>query len=584
MLPRLAAPLLACVSLLLLCGIGVAGAPNLLTNPGFETGDFTGYNVSGGDGAPLATYDQGVSCESNPTDPYSFPHSGDCAAFIRSYSPFTITQSVVVEDGRYYAFSLWLERSNLNGPVSFTATAQFTGGRAVKLLDLGAGYEYEYSYSQFATTLHAPAHGVNTLTLAFVADNSGASWSLDDLSLTVIAPPPQGAENLLVNPSFESGNFSGYLVSGDLTGNDVECYGGGYYGPRTGNCVLFLTSHDPFTLSQTVAALDGRSYLLSFWLAESDLYNTAGLYHVNSFSAVVQFDNGSTITTATVLSVKDIGVDQKAPYTQYAGTVTAPATGHITLTVTFNSSTDSHAGSGFELDDLSLTLVDSGVKGDPVVDGLRGQHFNVKGAKRQVMVMLSTAAVQLNVRYVWLSKGKAMTAKQQRVVRAMGELPHAGKAARGRRHASGRLPDTTAWSHAGTYIGECGVVLADGSRLYLAAGAYQTGLANVTLNGAPLAVSSEATELGSGVNAVTVHRLSSHELLVRSAAVELTVVNSDRFLNLHNVHLEPGADQTAHMGGVLGATNEPDFEWSAEKEAEYVVHSGDLFERTAGEA
>src|ERR1700760_359082 len=78
------------------------------------------------------------------------------------------------------------------------------------------------------------------------------------------------ANNLVINGSFESGDFSGWTLAGTdvLPGGNDNYYGvdsvdahtgayGAYFGPVGG--VL--------NLSQTIATIPGASYEVSFWLA-----------------------------------------------------------------------------------------------------------------------------------------------------------------------------------------------------------------------------------------------------------------------------------------------------------------------------
>jgi len=92
---------------LALCSLGVAAAchANLLVNPGFETGDFSGWIVGG-------TAASGVATAGTPLSPTAFPpnvlavRSGEFAAFgiVRGLDPvpFIFSQTVAVEPGTEY--------------------------------------------------------------------------------------------------------------------------------------------------------------------------------------------------------------------------------------------------------------------------------------------------------------------------------------------------------------------------------------------------------------------------------------------------------------------------------------------------
>jgi hypothetical protein len=97
---------------LALCSLCVATAShaNLLVNPGFETGDFSGWTVGG-------TAVSGVATAGTPLAPTAFPpnvvdvHSGNFAAFgiVRAIDPvpFILTQTVSVDPGTDYGIGFF---------------------------------------------------------------------------------------------------------------------------------------------------------------------------------------------------------------------------------------------------------------------------------------------------------------------------------------------------------------------------------------------------------------------------------------------------------------------------------------------
>ncbi len=130
--------------------------------------------------------------------------------------------------------------------------------------------------------------------------------------------------------------------------------------------------------------------------------------------------------------------------------------------------------------------------------------------------------------------------------------------------AANRLPSTTSWSHDGLYMGDT-AVLVSGHRLLLQPGAYVSGFSSVQLDGVEVAVSSEAVQLADGA---TITRESSSVLRVHTPAVSFTLVNSDRFVNLHDAVLTMSADQqltTGHIDGLLGQTADASFAVSKAK-------------------
>ena len=214
------------------------------------------------------------------------------------------------------------------------------------------------------------------------------------------------------------------------------------------------------------------------------------------------------------------------------------------------------------------------VVGDPIFVGFNGQKFLVKGLPDRVYNVLSLPALQLNTRFIELSAGQAMNHTQQASVRQrQSKLIAAMKGAGG----GNRLPSTTSWSHDGLYMSETGVQLA-GHRLLVQPGAYETGFQSVQLDGAELAVSSEAVQLLDGVS---VRRASSSVVEVATAEASFELVNSDHFLNIHTALVHAAATHVDHVDGLLGQTLSPSFK--VERTAEFKQHIEEDFLLPAGD-
>ena len=214
--------------------------------------------------------------------------------------------------------------------------------------------------------------------------------------------------------------------------------------------------------------------------------------------------------------------------------------------------------------------------------GFRGQEFYIAGVDGQVMNVLATQHMQLNARLVQLVEGQSILPYEQDKLREWSEQQHNAD------HTTipAPYPRTTAWTHDGTYFAEAGVALLDDTQLYVKAGGYAEGWAVVTLNGRPLPVSTDGSSivLGQGANTTHIQRMSAHTLVIRTVGVATTLVNSDHFLNVERVHLESGYERYEHvMGGILGGTVDPSWQWNPDVEAANTVQSGDLFERHAVE-
>ena len=134
-----------------------------MTNPGFETGDFTGYSVTGpvfiGGGA----------------------HSGIRTAQFSGINNFgTLTQSIPTVAGQMYNISFFLR--NTGGPDN-EFKALFGTTQGVDVLNA-----QPFGYQQFS--FQAQASG-STATLGFTGFNNQNTFLLDDISVTAASPVPE---------------------------------------------------------------------------------------------------------------------------------------------------------------------------------------------------------------------------------------------------------------------------------------------------------------------------------------------------------------------------------------------------------
>lgn len=146
-----------------------ATAAELISNGGFETGNLTGWSITG------STLFTGVDTLS--------PHSGSFAYFDGTQGSNTvISQTVGTVAGQSYDYSFWLRNEGSGGATSlFSATL---GGQLLTSLSNAAGF----GYTHFSGTVVAAA---SNQTLSFTFRNDPSFWDFDDASLTgAVIPEP----------------------------------------------------------------------------------------------------------------------------------------------------------------------------------------------------------------------------------------------------------------------------------------------------------------------------------------------------------------------------------------------------------
>ena len=166
--------LLRSASLLALASFALAAhAQNLVVNPGFETGSFSGYTVT------EASSGSNVSVN-------SVPHTGAFGASFGAISglPDTISQSIATVPGQSYTVSYFLrirandQTTNLQGfTASFGGTSQTQPGIVPS----------EYTLQSFNSTATS-----TSTTLSFAAFTLQGFFDLDDVSV-VATPVPEPA-------------------------------------------------------------------------------------------------------------------------------------------------------------------------------------------------------------------------------------------------------------------------------------------------------------------------------------------------------------------------------------------------------
>ena len=188
------------------------------------------------------------------------------------------------------------------------------------------------------------------------------------------------------------------------------------------------------------------------------------------------------------------------------------------------------AGNNETLHTVIFTVIaaSSGL-GDPQFIGLRGQSFQIHGIDGAVYAIVSSHSTQINAHFVFLTEGQCPIID--------------GAAA------------ANCWSHPGSYMGEVGFVQVVDGRSHtvkVVSGGAKDGFASVEVDGKRLVVGEE--DQATFGSALSVQLRSRYSLLVRVAEFELSLSNSDKFVNIDELTpLLPLTQLSSH--GLLGQTH-----------------------------
>ena len=179
---------------LLLCtlvGATNSRADDLITNGGFETGDFSGWTLSGAatsSAFPSAFY--GVDAADAATGSYG--------AYLGSeFSTLTLSQTFPVQQANYYTVSFSLAQNSAVLPgfnnsflVSFNGVPLFSETNAPVS-----------AFTNYSFTTSTAAIGTGSALLQLTSQNDPGYFSLDDVSVSTGTATPEPATLLLIAPA-----------------------------------------------------------------------------------------------------------------------------------------------------------------------------------------------------------------------------------------------------------------------------------------------------------------------------------------------------------------------------------------------
>jgi PEP-CTERM motif len=164
---------------------------NLVANCGFETGDFTGWTISGATANPGGNYYGVDAFDANSGNDGAYM-SQDFIDNIVPTAPVILSQTVSTSVGQLYIVSFWLEQDTTPALGYNHVFSAVWGATTIKSLTptLASpdtfGSFVQYTFTEVATSA--------STVLSFSFENDDNFWSFDDAS---VAPAPEPSTGLL---------------------------------------------------------------------------------------------------------------------------------------------------------------------------------------------------------------------------------------------------------------------------------------------------------------------------------------------------------------------------------------------------
>jgi PEP-CTERM motif len=156
---------------------GALALTNLVTNPGFETGDFTGWSENGF----AATTGPLTSFPANPILPYDGSYFASLTPSTCLSTPCSLSETVPTTPGDLYNLNFYLEPGNGGG---YEGAAYWNGG----LLYTFAG-GYNGWFPSLSTDLLATSTST-TFVVEILSVGPATAIGFDDFSVTLATPEP----------------------------------------------------------------------------------------------------------------------------------------------------------------------------------------------------------------------------------------------------------------------------------------------------------------------------------------------------------------------------------------------------------
>ncbi|CAM3982130.1 glycosyl hydrolase 53 family protein [Paenibacillus alkaliterrae] len=220
--------------------------PNLVQNPGFETGDLTSWTVSGTTAA--------ARVKNSPGDAHSQNHAFDY--YYGTPYAYKLSQTVTGLDNGTYELRGW--SSGGGGESKLKLFAEDFGGEALSVDAVNTGWNVwkQYKISNIKVTN-------GQVKLGFDVEAPGDVWGyFDDFEL--VKTDEQAVPNMVQNEGFERGSLEHWSLTGtENSGKIEENAGKAVSGTYSFN--YWNASNYAFQLTQTVTGLENGIYALKGW-------------------------------------------------------------------------------------------------------------------------------------------------------------------------------------------------------------------------------------------------------------------------------------------------------------------------------
>ncbi|GGG22745.1 glycosyl hydrolase 53 family protein [Paenibacillus abyssi] len=223
--------------------ITVLENPNLVSNPGYESGDLTGWTMTGTTTA--GKIDESAGNAHSGSHSFNYHHNTD-------YS-YKLSQTITGLKNGTYRLKAWA--SGGGGETKLKLFAENYGGAALTTDAVNTGWNVwkPYTVDNIQVTN-------GQVTIGFDVEAPGEVWGFFDDFELIEAPPV----NQVKNPGFENGDLTDWTLTGTTDAGKVENNAGNSYAGSHAFNYWYGTPY-AYQLTQTINGLENGTYALKAW-------------------------------------------------------------------------------------------------------------------------------------------------------------------------------------------------------------------------------------------------------------------------------------------------------------------------------